>query len=216
VFYINLDYRTDRRTHIEAQLAPTYVSSRVERFAGIVPTYDAAQEQRVQGFIERGLYESVKHSKGILGCTRSHLEVFKLSYERGYTHVLILEDDFEFLVSPQVFEERVRALFDSNITFDVCMLSYYLLQGDPIPETPWLTRVSEAQTASGYIVAREYLPTLIALYEEAVVRLMETGEHWNYANDQVWKRLQPQDRWICFTERLGKQNRWVQRQHSSL
>jgi hypothetical protein len=68
-----------------------------------------------------------------------------------------------------------------------------------------LSKVFEANNASAYIINGAYLDALIELYERALPLLEQTGEHWNYANDQVWKVLQRKDNWLCFNPRLGKQ-----------
>ena len=80
IFYINLDKRTDRREEIEQELSNYELNA--ERYAGIY----------------------TPHS-GIVGCGYSHLNVLKLAKERGYKNVLILEDDFQFVVSKEEFEE---------------------------------------------------------------------------------------------------------------
>jgi len=36
-------------------------------------------------------------------------------------------------------------------------------------------------------------------------KLLSTRQHWIYANDQVWKKYQKEDLWVCFTTRIGKQ-----------
>jgi GR25 family glycosyltransferase involved in LPS biosynthesis len=207
IFYINLDHRTDRREHMEKQFEHMGIDpTQIERFPGIIPVYDEIQTTRVQSFVDRGIYNTVDGSKGILGCTRSHLAVLKLAYAREHSYVLILEDDFELVVSPEVFREKIRQLFaDPTFEFDVCMLSYNMPQSESAPDHPFLTRVSDAQTASGYLVARAYLPTLIACLTNAVEQLELTGSHWLYANDMAWKPLQSRDRWYAFTDRIGKQ-----------
>ena len=206
VFYINLDQRQDRKTHIESQLHTCGFASLMERFPGIVHEYDQAGEQRAQRFVHQGWYNNVTHSKGIIGCTKSHLEIYRMAKQRSYQYVMILEDDFQLLVSKEEFHNAIEQLFlDPTFSFDVCMLSYKLIQGTPVPGKPFLTRVREAQTASGYIVHASYLDTLIQLYETTLPLLEHTGEHWLYANDQAWKVLQSSDRWYCFTTRLGKQ-----------
>ena len=73
-------------------------------------------------------------------------------------------------------------------------------------EYPFLKKVKDAQTASAYIVNEKYYDKLIELYEWAMPLLDTTGSHWIYANDQVWKKLQPNDKWYCFTERIGIQS----------
>jgi hypothetical protein len=35
--------------------------------------------------------------------------------------------------------------------------------------------------------------------------LENTGMHWIYANDQIWKEYQKKDQWLYFIKRIGKQ-----------
>ena len=207
IFYINLDHRTDRREHMEAQFQSMDIdANRIERIPGIVPVYDEIQTARVQSFVDQGLYDTIQIAKGPVGCGRSHLAALQLAYDRKYPYTLILEDDFELLVSPDVFRARIRQLFaDPTFTFDVCMLSYNMDKCEDMPDRPFLKRVLDAHTASGYLVAREYLPTLIACWTEAIEQLELTGRHWLYAIDMAWRPLQPRDRWYAFTDRIGKQ-----------
>ncbi len=85
------------------------------------------------------------------------------------------------------------------------MLSYNLIQKEEIPENDFIGRVIEASTASGYIVNNRYFDKLIELYEENIPILEKTGIHWIYANDQIWKPLQKEDKWYYFTKRIGRQ-----------
>jgi len=178
-YFINLNKRVDRREHIENQL---------NSFGLPYERYEAVE---TNGF-------------GIYGCGLSHLNVLKMARENKYPNVLILEDDFIFEVSKDEFETKLTNLFNLDLDFDVCMLSYLLIRKEKT-EFNFLTRVTEAQTASGYIVNQKYYDTLIDLYEWAMPLLNETKEHWIYCNDQIWKRLQAKDNWFCFTDRIGKQ-----------
>jgi len=183
IFYINLDKREDRKLEIEAELSGFDLLDNAERIPGIFTP-----------------------GQGILGCTMSHLHAIKLAKERGYSNVLILEDDFQFTISKSEFEDQMRLFFDEGLglSFDVCMISYNIQRSEP-SSYPFLTRVLEAQTASGYIVSACFYDKLIELYEWAIPLLSQTKEHWHYANDQCWKRLQPDSRWYCFTMRCGRQ-----------
>jgi hypothetical protein len=84
------------------------------------------------------------------------------------------------------------------------MISYQIQQSQPTTHT-FLLKVMEASAASGYIIHRSFYDKMIELYEWAIPLLQETKEHWNYANDQCWKRLQPESNWYCFTPRCGRQ-----------
>ena len=180
IFYINLDKRTDRRAEIEFEL--NNMELQFERFPAIETP-----------------------GRGIVGCGYSHLSVFKLAKERKYKNVLIFEDDFYFIISKQQLYESLQLLFTENVDFDVCMLGYNLFHEEECIEYPFLKRVRNAQTASAYIINEKYYDALIELYEWAIPLLDSTGMHWEYANDQVWKRLQVKDRWYCFKKRIGKQ-----------
>jgi len=195
VFYINLEHRTDRLKEIEAELDGFNIP--YERFNAISnPDF------------------------GIVGCTKSHLEVMKIARDRKYKNILIFEDDFKFIVSKKEFEYNILKLFGSNIDtsydtsisnetkpidFNVCMLGYNLNKSEMCNEFPFLNKVLDAQTASAYIVNESFYNNLIELYEYAIPLLETTRQHWNYANDQIWKRLQPNSKWYCFTQRIGIQ-----------
>ena len=179
IIYINLERRVDRLHEITEELTKFNLVG--ERFNAI-PT-----------------------SNGIVGCGYSHLEVLKLAKQRGYKNILILEDDFTFLVSREKFEEELTVLFEKDIPFDVCMLAYNLKESETSVHGPFLKRVLSAQTASAYLVNSSYYDKLIDLYNVAIPLLEKTGHHGIYANDQIWKRLQRQDNWVCFSTRIGKQ-----------
>ena len=180
-------------------------SELIERFPAISHTFNEDGIKHAQSLVESGLYKDIQHVGGIIGCTRSHLQVYKLAKERKYKYTLILEDDFEFLVSREELDQEIQTLFESNVEFDVCMLSYNLHSYEECPDTPFVKRVKDAQTASGYIVHGDYLDTLIQLYETTLPLLEKTGHHWLYANDRSWTMLQGQDKWYAFSKRIGKQ-----------
>jgi glycosyl transferase family 25 len=181
IFFINLDKRTDRLEEITAELQQYNLYDNSERFQAIhVP------------------------EQGILGCTMSHLAVIKIAKERKYKQILILEDDFYFVVSKEELENQLNTFFDSNISYNVCMIAYNLNKSEPT-EYPFIQKVIDAQSASGYIVHESFYDAIINLYEEGIPLLRDTNHHWLYANDQIWKRLQPNCDWFMFTTRIGKQ-----------
>ena len=177
IVYINLERREDRRQEIEQELSQYGLSG--ERFNAIVKT------------------------PGIVGCGLSHLAVLQKAQEAGWDNILILEDDFQFLVPKEIVNEQLHAFWNLNIEWDIIMLSYNLRTSTPYNDL--VGRVTEAQTASGYLVNRHFYPKLIAVLNESIPLLESTGKHWHYANDQCWKQLQPNSQWFYFMTRLGKQ-----------
>jgi len=174
IFYINLDSRTDRREEIERELASMDLQG--ERFAAI------------------------KTSPGAFGCSLSHSAVLKLAKERGYPQVLILEDDFQFLVSKEELNSFMNKFSDKE--YDVIMVSYNMVAS--VPEGDFV-RVKDAHTTSGYIVHSRFYDRLIENFDKGIPELMKTGKHWIYAIDQYWKCLQPDALWYAASPRIGKQ-----------
>jgi glycosyl transferase family 25 len=181
IIYINLDKRQDRREEIEKELKEYNLYEKSERFVAI----------NVEG-------------QGILGCTMSHLEVIKLAKERRYNEVLILEDDYYFIVPKEEFEDELKKFFESKVEYDVCMISYNIIKSEPT-DYSFINKIIDAQTASGYIIHNGFYDTLIKVLEDAIEPLRKTNEHWLYANDQIWKNVQPQSKWYSLTTRCGKQ-----------
>jgi len=145
-------------------------------------------------------FAAIKTTPGIIGCAQSHSAVLRLAKERGYPQVVIFEDDFQFLVSKEEFYSYVDQF--SKKEYDVIMLSYNMLAS--VPEGDFI-RVKDAQTTSGYIVHARFYDTLIANFDEGVPLMIQTGQHWIYALDQYWKRLQPGALWYAASPRIGKQ-----------
>lgn len=177
IIYINLDHREDRRAEVEGELASMGLSG--ERFPAIL------------------------RKPGLVGCGLSHIAVLEKAQAAGWENVLILEDDFYFVVDNHTFQREVAAFFALNIPYDVVMFSYGYDTCAPFNDV--VDRAVNAQTASGYLVHRDFYGTLLHNLKEGSAQLIATGQHWHYANDQYWKRLQPSSNWFCFKTRLGKQ-----------
>jgi glycosyl transferase family 25 len=177
IVYINLERRKDRRQQIEQELVSMDLS-------GI-------------------RFEAIATNPGYIGCTESHLEVLRQARQAQASSVAIFEDDFQFIVSKEVFQDQIRTFMESNVPYDVLMLSYNIQQSEPYNELVSYAR--EAQTASGYIVHCRFYDRLIACLERALPQLIQTGKHWLYINDQAWKDEQRKAEWFYFNMRLGKQ-----------
>jgi GR25 family glycosyltransferase involved in LPS biosynthesis len=175
IFYINLDHRADRRSEIENELDAKRLS--YERFTAV-------------------RHETI----GGVGCGRSHVGVLKLAKERGYKRILVLEDDFMFTTESLDIINKL-----DDVAFDVCLLSCNLLDSVESSEYPFLLRVLDAQTTSGYIINSHYYDKLIKVFEDAIPKFEETNHHWLYAIDIAWKVLQKCDTWYCFNPRIGRQ-----------
>ena len=179
VVYINLDRRTDRRILIENEFEKMGITN-YERFEAIDTSSDF----------------------GPLGCLKSHLQVIKMAKYEQIPSILIIEDDFTFLISKEEWEEDMNKL--SHVDFDVCMIGYNLIHGIP-SSYDFLTKVIDAQTMSAYIINESMYDSLIEVLEKVEPLLLSTRNEGVFACDQIWKSLQPQSNWYCITRRVGKQ-----------
>ena len=184
IIYINLDYRKDRRFQMEQEFARMGIRG-AKRF------------------------QAITHKEGLIGCMQSHLAVLELAKKNGYKNILIFEDDFEFLVSKEEMDSDLRSVLCPvlcpDFQYDVLMLGYNMKKSAPLASHKTIFKVIEAQTASAYIVHESFYDTLIKCYRDALPLLKSTKLWDTYANDQVWKKLQPDARWYAFTTRMGKQ-----------
>ena len=77
VLYINLESRSDRKEHVENQLA-------------------------IIGLQNFNRFNAIKLENGALGCSMSHLKCLQTAKTNNWDHVLICEDDIQFL-DPTLF-----------------------------------------------------------------------------------------------------------------
>jgi GR25 family glycosyltransferase involved in LPS biosynthesis len=87
IFIINLDSRVDRLNDSLNILNQYNIENKYERFSAITPPPD---------FMEYNDNKGRKISKGAYGLILSLYEIIKLSKEKKYKSILVLEDDFLF------------------------------------------------------------------------------------------------------------------------
>ena len=83
--YINLEERTDRRSHVEEQLASIGIHQPIR-------------------------FNAVKTDNGDIGCSTSHVRCLELAKKNNWSHVLIVEDDITF-VDPFMFKRQLAGFF---------------------------------------------------------------------------------------------------------
>ena len=95
IFYINLEKRTDRKLHVEQQLANIGVE-------GI-------------------RFNAVEMDNGAVGCSLSHLKCLEMAKKNEWDEVMIVEDDITFL-DPSLFKKTIYNFFDRHKEWDVLLL----------------------------------------------------------------------------------------------
>jgi len=174
--YINLKHRTDRRVHVEQQLESIGITS---------PTR----------------FNAIKLPNGALGCSMSHLRCLQIAKERGWPHLLLCEDDIQFL-DPALFVKNLNGFLENHQ--DDSSWDVLLIAGNNMPpyglEDDYSVRVFQCQTTTGYIVKQHYYDKLIANIKEGIEKLIkEPHNHRFYAIDKYWFNLQQSDYWFLIT-----------------
>jgi len=167
-FYINLESRTDRKEHVEKELAKI----------GITPNR----------------FNAIKMENGAIGCSMSHLKCLQLAKKNNWDHVLICEDDIEFL-NPTLFINQTIQFFKTYDDWDVMLLA-----GNSIPPfkkvESFCVKISKCQTTTGYLVNGHYFDTIIDNIKKGLENLIKNPEqHTEYAIDKYWFLLQEKDNW---------------------
>ena len=106
IFYINLAKDVKRNNNMLSQFKEFNISN-FERYEAIV--YNEVPDKSLwRNFIKT----NDKYVKGQLGCRESMLNIIKLSKERGYKNILILEDDAYMLNDPS----EIMMMNENNIS----------------------------------------------------------------------------------------------------
>ena len=99
VYYINLNHRTDRKQiFLEEMKKINFPENKIKRF------------------------EAIKHDRGEIGCSKSHIAVLKEFINSNYKNCIIFEDDFIFNVDLNIIKSTFEKLFNNNIDYDIIML----------------------------------------------------------------------------------------------
>lgn len=192
IYYINLNVRTDRREHIEKNvkepLLEYFNEDMWQRFEAVDRTKEPSTPRRAAG------------------CSLSHLKIWKDAMDNDYKHIMIFEDDFEFIIEPNRFHALTEELFEDFPNFTICNFAYNNLKPlIPIESNPNFYKSWDVQTTGGYIAKVDFLKDkLMKPTINSVKKLNENQPTAFWAIDVVWKKFQNDPNWFLM-ERAGKQ-----------
>jgi hypothetical protein len=179
IIYINLAHREDRKQHVLNEIQKINPSlDRVHRI-------DALYVQK----------------QGALGASMSHIKALELMIKHPeWERCAIFEDDFTF--SPNA-ATGLKALLSLN-DFEVLLLGVGTMAYDEIGHQH-IIRVLSSQTASGYIVHRNYARVLLENFRAGFELLLCGTRPEEACIDMYWKRLMPEGKWYTTRDRVGYQ-----------
>lgn len=192
IYYINLDHREDRNREFLECMSDLDVP--VEKI------------QRISAIYNRDM--------GILGCVKSHIKAIETFLESGLKTSLILEDDFQYK-NKDTFWSDIKRVFDTNVEFDILQLSYnpntytnMVVYKSIDTEYPFLKKAEVTITTSGYIITRDFAPTLLENFKESskMLEMCKTNvDVHKYSLDIYWNILKPKSKWYVIYPPIGYQ-----------
>jgi glycosyl transferase family 25 len=177
ILYINLEYRKDRNEHILNEIHKICT--------------DDSKIHRI---------DAIKKDNGALGCGLSHIKALEYAVKNEWKTVLILEDDFT-CKSVQM-NDHITLLFEYD--FDVGLLSHNCLKYSNT-DNDFVKRVIYSQTASSYIIKKDYIPILLQNMREAMNDMLINGKRHENCIDIHWVPLILKDKWYALYPAIGYQ-----------
>jgi glycosyl transferase family 25 len=172
IVYINLAHRTDRRARMEKEVLSTFPAEKISRF------------------------DAIKHTRGDIGCSMSHIAVLEDALHSGCKNILVLEDDVRWTTDSSTYSNgltMIETLVDAN-KYDVISFGCTVAKYDNAS-----LRLNHGYTTSSYLVNGPYISTLLSNFKEGLTHLLETktgaDHNYEYAIDGYWMRVMKPDRW---------------------
>tara|TARA_B110000259_G_scaffold164860_1_gene191239 strand:+ start:1609 stop:2229 length:621 start_codon:yes stop_codon:yes gene_type:complete len=180
-YYINLNNRIDRKTHVEKLKKEVSLFKNIERM------------------------EACYHQRGDIGCSLSHIKCLNMLLKKQEPYYLIMEDDFCILNSDNFksFEKEFQTIKNYN-NWDLLLLTP---RGDIVKKNyiSNFNKIINNQTTTGYIVKHNMIEILLENFKESVIHLTNNEDTNSWALDQCWKTLQLKHNFIYYNKIFGGQ-----------
>lgn len=188
IYCVNLARRTERME----------IARRRHAFAGLDVERFVAIDGSVLGALHRSLGAgSLVPNKAYLGCQLSHLSIYRDALDRGFSRVLIIEDDVRIhRRSGDIFRKFIAALPTAN-DWDMLHMAYIPLSDDLQMWTynvVFNNAISEHVMAShnlwslmAYAVSRRMMQHLLNLYDQQMPMELDRLFVTKIFPDKTWK-----------------------------
>ena len=181
VFVINLKERVDRREAMIKELERVHIEN-YEFFDAIRPTIQELNNwnpfyiKNIPIWFKRLNKDEIKYRIGALGCLLSHLNIIRISKQRGYKNVMILEDDTKFTLGEKSSFYDKLTEFDGEINRFVNIYGILYLTGNHAqnsfkPVSPNIINTRYTFTTGSYIISEkgmEYVLSNINKYDREI------------------------------------------------
>ena len=205
IIYINLENRLDRKELLMKELEKLNANmGKVHKVSGV--------------YIPKN---------GHKGCIQSHILALNMIKLNKWKRTLILEDDAELNIEPEVFNNLLNTTLDTldskqpdwNVIMlgtankvidkDTNMMPLEIFAADGTKMPLAIEKLKTATTSSAYIVKDTYVENILNLFgncNDNMVHNKLSGQGFEYwALDQKWAELQIKDKWFSIDKDPIKQ-----------
>lgn len=165
VFCLNLTKRTDRLNTIDKRFQ--FIDLKYERFAAIDGT--------VLPHIHQKLKNPYFSNSAYVGCCISHLSIYQLALDRGYSNILIIEDDNRVHRNAQeIFKSSISEIENESVdlihfayiplTDDLSMWSYGILS-DELKVSKHFYKSKNLWSLMAYGISSKLMKYLLEVYK---------------------------------------------------
>lgn len=149
---------------------------------------------------------------GHKGCIQSHILALQMAKLNNWNKVMILEDDAELNVEPNIFKDMIKKAMEQS-KWDIIILhgaNQEKKENGEIKDEPELHYLKHSTQSTGYIIKNTYYDKLLNLFIHC--NDMMSKDNWEvpgswegHALDQQWNKLVKKDNWMGFKNNLLKQ-----------
>lgn len=181
IYYINLDERKDRLENILKQVKLLDKES-----------------------IKTTRISAIKNDIGAIGCGLSHIKTLEDAKKNNYKQVIILEDDFEFILDKDEINKILDYFLNEVNEYNICLLAGNIYKVSKYKK--FIYEAINIQTTSGYLIHEKFYDILIDNFKNSVEKMISNYKYGESEIDVSWKKLQGKDKqFYIINPRLGKQ-----------
>ena len=148
--------------------------------------------------------DAIKHTKGAIGCGRSHIKALKKAKDKNLDYIIIMEDDIELK------KDKIEKYFDEIErlkNWDVIILSGH---GKKIPYKNNISKAIAIKTTGMYIIKKKYYNKLIDNFQESIDNMERLNNNKKIlmkrmGNRYELEKITEKDNWYIFDVSLGHQ-----------
>ena len=141
-----------------------------------------------------------------IAATRNHAECVADFMMSGKDYALFLEDDITVIDSPEEQIQKFKTFFERKYDFDVCLLAtsrhFSIKPYDDLLSLSY----QQCTTSSAYLLSSKTADKVYECFDTGISKMIETGNTHDYCVDRYWCKLQANNKFFVFKNKIMYQS----------